>query len=173
MPATHVVPVESESKVHIVRKNGHDSTRSSLPLYPVHTLMLSRLVEFAQIMQRRPGEVYVHYLNTDKRMDEWVRESDCRLQTATPPPLPSAPARRGRGGGRGGRGGRASTAARDVEMAPPLPEPLLPPHPTENGTGQTERIISEEDYDLQHHKQLTAQRNFDMVVFDSWKIKPW
>jgi histone acetyltransferase MYST1 len=121
-------------------------------------------------MQRRPGEVYVHYVNTDKRMDEWVRESDCRLQTATPPPLPSASARRGRGRG---RGARASTAGTDVEMAqaPPLPEPLLPAHPTENV--QTERIISEEDYDLQHHKQLTAQRNFDMVVFDSWKIKPW
>lgn len=101
-------------------------------------------------------------------MDEWVRDSDCRLQTATPPPLPTAPARKGRG-----RGARGSTAGTDVEMAPPLPEPLLPTHPSTNGTGQAEKIISEEDYDFQHHKQLTAQRNFDMIVFDSWKIKPW
>ncbi len=33
--------------------------------------------------------------------------------------------------------------------------------------------MTEEDFDLRHHKQLTAQRNFDMVMFDSWKIKPW
>jgi len=48
----------------------------------------------------------------------------------------------------------------------------------ENGSSQlhsqpTEVIMTEEDFDLRHHKQLTAQRNFDTIIFESWKIKPW
>lgn len=37
----------------------------------------------------------------------------------------------------------------------------------------TEIVMTEEDFDLQHHQQLRAQRNFDLVIFDVWKIKPW
>ena len=37
----------------------------------------------------------------------------------------------------------------------------------------TEIVMTEEDFDLQHHQQLRAQRNFDVVIFDVWKIKPW
>ena len=28
----------------------------------------------AEILRSRPGEVYVHYINTDKRLDEWISE---------------------------------------------------------------------------------------------------
>ncbi len=33
----------------------------------------------AFVLERRPDEVYVHYANTDKRLDEWVSESSVRL----------------------------------------------------------------------------------------------
>lgn len=33
--------------------------------------------------------------------------------------------------------------------------------------------ITEEEYDIQHHKQITAKRNFDRVTFGRWQIKTW
>ncbi len=36
-----------------------------------------------------------------------------------------------------------------------------------------EFLSTEEELDVRQQKQLTAQRNFDMVIFDVWKIKPW
>lgn len=33
--------------------------------------------------------------------------------------------------------------------------------------------ITEEEYDIQHHKQITAKRNFDKVNFGRWQIKTW
>ncbi|KAL4069067.1 acyl-CoA N-acyltransferase [Scleroderma yunnanense] len=33
--------------------------------------------------------------------------------------------------------------------------------------------MTEEDLDIQHHKQITAQRNFDKVNFGKWQIKTW
>ncbi|KIK04139.1 hypothetical protein K443DRAFT_93701 [Laccaria amethystina LaAM-08-1] len=33
--------------------------------------------------------------------------------------------------------------------------------------------MTEEDYDIQHHKQITAQRNFDFVNFGEYQIKTW
>ncbi|KAI0321443.1 acyl-CoA N-acyltransferase [Amylostereum chailletii] len=33
--------------------------------------------------------------------------------------------------------------------------------------------MTEEEYDIQHHKQITAKRNFDTVVFGEWQIKTW
>jgi hypothetical protein len=42
----------------------------------------------------------------------------------------------------------------------------------ENGIERT-MVVSEEDYDLEHHKQITAQRNFDKVHFGDWLIRTW
>ncbi|KZV77544.1 acyl-CoA N-acyltransferase [Peniophora sp. CONT] len=33
--------------------------------------------------------------------------------------------------------------------------------------------MTEEEYDIQHHKQITAKRNFDKVNFGQWQIKTW
>ncbi|KAI0683752.1 acyl-CoA N-acyltransferase [Cytidiella melzeri] len=33
--------------------------------------------------------------------------------------------------------------------------------------------LSEEEYDIEHHKQITAKRNFDKVNFGKWQIKTW
>lgn len=37
----------------------------------------------------------------------------------------------------------------------------------------TEVVMTEEEFDLRHHQQLHSQKNFDTVIFDTWKIKPW
>lgn len=36
-----------------------------------------------------------------------------------------------------------------------------------------EIVMTEEDFDIQHHKQITAKRNFDKVVFGDWLVKTW
>ena len=33
--------------------------------------------------------------------------------------------------------------------------------------------MSEEEYDLERHKQITARRNFDKVIFSKWSIRTW
>ena len=97
----------------------------------------------------------MHYVDMDKRMDEWVNEAACTIRE---PAVESPPKKR--------RPGRPRAQAAP-EPAPPAAVPPPPP------SGGTEVVMTEEDFDLRHHKQLTAQRNFDMVMFDSWKIKPW
>lgn len=108
----------------------------------------------------------MHYVDMDKRMDEWVAEDACGIRE---PPAAPEPKKRKRG-----RPPRAQTHSDAAQ-----PEAVSPRAEAgdQNGAGPTsaprEVVISEEDFDLRQHKQLTAQRNFDMVVFDSWKIKPW
>ncbi|KAG2364692.1 acyl-CoA N-acyltransferase [Suillus spraguei] len=46
------------------------------------------------------------------------------------------------------------------------------PTPTEPET-QPEPLMTEEEFDIKHHKQITAQRNFDRVNFGQWRIKTW
>lgn len=33
--------------------------------------------------------------------------------------------------------------------------------------------MTEEDFDVENYKQMTAQRNFDKVNFGQWQIKTW
>lgn len=46
------------------------------------------------------------------------------------------------------------------------------PTPTESET-QPDPLMTEEEFDIKHHKQITAQRNFDKVNFGQWRIKTW
>ena len=119
------------------------------------------------MLQRREGEVYVHYINTDKRMDEWVPEESCR-RDGDAAQLPQAEFTN-----------RKRKRKRDVNFN--LQPSVLNGFALrgvygENNKGSpmpTEIVMTEEDFDLQHHQQLRAQRNFDVVIFDVWKIKPW
>ncbi|KAJ7021058.1 acyl-CoA N-acyltransferase [Mycena alexandri] len=136
MPATHTIPIPVGPPSGIVVKNGIEQP--------------------AQIVQKRQGQVYVHYVNQDKRMDEWIPEADF---------MPSATdhhhsRKRKRGSQHG-----------DSDEGSPTPEGELSA-PEENGVERT-MVISEEDYDLEHHKQITAQRNFDKVHFGDWLIRTW
>jgi histone acetyltransferase MYST1 len=118
--------------------------------------------ELAHILQRRDGEVYVHYVNTDKRMDEWVPEESCRCDSDGAQ-LPQAEITN-----------RKRKRKRDVSYPSALNGFTLRGYGEDKGSPMpTEIVMTEEDFDLQHHQQLRAQRNFDVVIFDVWKIKPW
>jgi len=92
------------------------------------------------VLDHREHEVYVHYLNTDKRMDEWVLKSHLRgLHTERQnSPTPSS-----------------SSAL-----------------PVASGSGQRVEM-TEEEYDLKHHKKITEHRNFEYVWFGGCMIKTW
>lgn len=119
-------------------------------------------------MQRRKGEIYVHYLNTDKRLDEWVPEDTAQLLEQQPEASSSSRAPTGRKRKRKqqqepSRIGSSSPARQpSVDTAVEDAEPLV-----------EEVAMTEEEYDIQHHKQITAQRNFDKVNFGAWQIKTW
>ncbi|KAF8168463.1 acyl-CoA N-acyltransferase [Crassisporium funariophilum] len=149
MPATHVVPIHTDVRVYTVNKNGVEKA--------------------AHVLQKRHGEVYVHYVNTDKRMDEWVPEGFCRPDDEEPKfPAESTSRKRKRGkrtesqspepsssNGVASRGTPGSYGEKNGKMKP------------------AEVVMTEDEFDLRHHQQLTAKRNFDMIIFDVWKIKPW
>ncbi|KAI0344184.1 acyl-CoA N-acyltransferase [Trametopsis cervina] len=108
----------------------------------------------AFVLERRPAEIYVHYANTDKRLDEWVPESTVRVTSVKGPAAKAHTQTNG------------AAKKRKRSSSPGLPD--------ENGKGVTKEIkMSEEEYDIEHHKQITARRNFDKVNFGKWQIKTW
>ena len=147
-----------------------------------------RSTEQATILHRRPGEAYVHYVDMDKRMDEWVPEDACRLLETSaplPPPPPVTETKKRRGGRPRTRRLEEEAEASTSNTPNGAPAPLLPDPDYEMQTqddaeltagpaqAPMEVVMTEEEFDLRHHQQLNAQKNFDMVVFDTWKIKPW
>src|ERR1700722_5611005 len=99
----------------------------------------------AQVLQRRPGEVYVHYVNTDKRMDEWIPESACKEVTEV----------KKRKRGRPRRIVESESLSPTIQLVPgPSTSPVV------DGVLPIEHAaMTEEEYDIQHHKQITAKRN--------------
>lgn len=146
MPPTHNVPLTNDLRVYRVTKDGEDRQ--------------------AHILKRGDGKVYVHYFDTDKRMDEWVSEDACmEEQLESKQPRQSGRKRkRGRQAESPSPGTSSSTGGRDGSTMP-----------LENGVNEEpkEIVMTEEDYDIQHHKQITAQRNFDFVNFGDYQIKTW
>ncbi|KAF5376893.1 hypothetical protein D9615_007224 [Tricholomella constricta] len=233
----HVL-MRSDQTVYTVTKNG-------VPREPCHLLYLPS--REAHVLQRHASQVYVHYLNTDKRLDEWVPDDACVLAPPpayTPPPLSLplplsgeviAPAIAGEhtpmttstslvGPGVAGANNinirtappdASSTGGIAVEAeaatkkrkrgrppnqnlhqnqdnqyhkqeqqehdASPAAGPSQPSPKSQSqlqGQGDAlpppqEVVMTEEDYDIQHHKQITAQRNFDKVHFGEWQVKTW
>jgi hypothetical protein len=106
----------------------------------------------------------------DKRMDEWVPVENCHLIANEEPP-PRNLKRKGR------KTKRAATEA------PATTQVVSPAFTTRgasvamsgmNGSAASQEIVmTEEDFDIQHHKQITAHRNFDRVYFGDWQIKTW
>ncbi|CAK5274212.1 unnamed protein product [Mycena citricolor] len=122
MPATHVVTLPAALPSGTVLKNGAE--------------------QHAQIMNRREGQVYVHYVDRDKRMDEWIDEN------LFVPATNDSASRRSNSGD--------------------SPSPDTPMDRVERTV-----VMSEEDYDLEHHKKITAQRNIDKVNYGDWQIRTW
>lgn len=122
----------------------------------------------ANILQRREDEVYVHYIGTDKRMDEWVPEDSVKS-------LDGEAEDRDTGGPSSSTNGRKrKRAGTNKSRASSRHRSLDIPHDLEGlGLGDEGVPMTEEEYDIQHHKQITAQRNFDKVYFAHFQIKTW
>jgi len=139
----------SPAVIHYVSKDGAD--RKSFRLKSPNSRVKTWIGK-AHVLDRRPGEAFVHYLGTDKRLDEWVSADDIR---ATTPPRDSispghetSPPRRVNG---------ASTRKRRRSASPPKApdtrETTQPPTPLPT--------------------MASTRRNFDKVNFGTWQIKTW
>lgn len=121
---------------------------------------------FVHVLQHRTsdGHVYVHYEGSDKRLDEWISGSELR-RVDPDAALSLGTRKRKREESTSPRGSpTTSTRASSLEKTPlPDVQPAMTPQST----------VTEEDFDVEHFKQLTAQRNFDMVNFGQWQIKTW
>ena len=113
-------------------------------------------------LQYRDNEFYVHYVGTDKRLDEWVDE---RLVTEGTPVGSGGSAMRGQ------KRKRKSTVSNGAQSRQESSE----------ASGQEARAreaapdvpLTEEELDMQEHSKITATRNFDKVNFGQWQIKTW
>ncbi|KAG5643003.1 hypothetical protein DXG03_001781 [Asterophora parasitica] len=202
------------SPVHVV----------SLPEQTLYTVTKNNVPHAAHVLQRHADQVYVHYINTDKRLDEWVPADACVLapdHTLPPPSLPlplsgqviapatadattrtisplSGPGVAGPSTPYLSTDDDATATTSDLmtagevskkrkrgrpprlhqpdasNAAGPSSNPYLPlPHLQGPGQAPAQVEMTEEEYDIQHHKQITAQRNFDKVHFGEWQVKTW
>ncbi|KAH9939012.1 acyl-CoA N-acyltransferase [Epithele typhae] len=111
----------------------------------------------AYVLDRHEEAVYVHYVNKDKRLDEWVPEESHGVEGLC----------EDEGEGTAGLGSAAA--------ATPAPAPALAGvGGGVVGTGRAGAITAtEEELDIEHQRQITAKRNFEKVVFGRWQIRTW
>ena len=125
----------------------------------------------AHVLDRHDDEVYVHYVNTDKRLDEWVSESSVRPagqhEAAAGGATNGVSRKRKRGSPGDASARRGSSSRSDAGSAPP-------PGPSESASrAGAAGSITEEEFDIAHQKQITAKRNFEKVIFGRWQIRTW
>lgn len=120
------------------------------------------------IFERREGEVYVHYVGTDKRLDEWIPETAVKsAEEDVGAPGPSSHTANGRKRKRGeATKSRTSSPSQNQSIEYTMDD-------VEIAGNQGDVPMTEEEYDIQHHKQITAKRNFDKVNFAQYQIKTW
>jgi hypothetical protein len=102
------------------------------------------LAELARVLARTEGQAYVHYLHQDKRMDGYVPAGSVRLADAA----------------------LQGAAELDDELAVDAEEAAV-------FGDAAAGTLTEEEYDILHHKQIGARRNFDNVYFRTWEIRTW
>lgn len=126
--------------------------------------------EFVQVLQHRSsdGHAYVHYEGSDKRMDEWIPGSELRRVEPDSDALPS--------GTNNGKRKREESTSRlgspaNSTRASSLETTILPD--AQIAAAESQDTMTEEDFDVENYKQITAQRNFDTVNFGQWQIKTW
>jgi histone acetyltransferase HTATIP/histone acetyltransferase MYST1 len=146
-----------EERVYVTDNEGTLSKRHSCSRFA--TPSDSNDQEYATILERRQSQVYVHYVNQDKRLDEWVDEADCR---------PADDVLEGNATASQNQKRRTPAFSRPGSSRPGSysDDALLPQE--EDGPP-----ITEEELDIKHHKQITAQRNFETVHFGKYQIKTW
>ncbi|KIJ68858.1 hypothetical protein HYDPIDRAFT_37281 [Hydnomerulius pinastri MD-312] len=145
------------------------SVRSRKPGKGVFIVKKNDIDQLAQVLQyRSDGHAYVHYEGSDKRLDEWVPESELRPVEPGSDALPSGVTS---GNGKRKREDSPSHAGSPPASARTSSSERTPGPDAEEPAPQ--QTMTEEDFDIQHHKQITAQRNFDQVNFGQWQIKTW
>ena len=174
---------ETRLPIFVVKKNGVDRTYSSFSDGPLGLTDPRTLPELAHVIESdESGHAYVHYLNTDKRLDEWVSEQLIRpateheaRTTAMGPSTSTTNGVQTRKRKRGPDAAQPSSTARRVSNAANN-QPEASTEGTSNGVGiqpTQPRELTEEEYDIQQHRKLFSKRNFDKVVFGQWQIKTW
>ncbi|KAJ3735360.1 acyl-CoA N-acyltransferase [Lentinula guzmanii] len=151
MPATHVVPVPYQGPLHTVLKHDRDE--------PVIILQES-------ISEDEP-RVYVHYVNLEKRNDEWVPKSLLRHMPSSSTSNGVVPSKK-----RKRSSSRRPTASISRSRSAVSDEDSSKDHQT-NGQPVGKVVMTEEEYDLHHHKKINTRRNFDQVCIGEWLIKTW
>ncbi|KAG2023883.1 tat-interactive protein [Coprinopsis cinerea AmutBmut pab1-1] len=164
MPPLHVVQVQPEGPVYVV--TGSDGTQKR-----------------AHVLERTDDRCFVHYIGEDKRLDAWVPESCCIPEQD--PRFPNDPEGSSTTAGRKRKRGHGG---RDCSASPGHAEHDMNGHgSSEAGTSSQpndyhlqlaaqqpeEVVLTEEEYDLEQHKKITAKRNFEDVYFGDYKIKTW
>jgi len=175
--------IETRLPIFVVKRNGVDRTYSSFFGGPLGLKDPRALPELGHVVERDDsGHAYVHYLNIDKRLDEWVSEQLIRPATEhearTTVMGPSSSTTNGiqtRKRKRGPDTAQPSSTSRRVSNAANI-QPENSTEGTSNGAGAQPtqpRELTEEEYDIQQHRKLFSKRNFDKVVFGQWQIKTW
>ncbi|EEB90554.1 hypothetical protein MPER_11222 [Moniliophthora perniciosa FA553] len=150
MPATHVVSVTPQVPLYTVKRKGKDE--------PVNVIKEDNATE----------RVYVSYVNLGKRMDEWVPLSLLEPIPGTSGTVKRTSRKRKRTTPASNASGSRNQSIHSDEEAQPEEQNV-----DMEDSQQQEIVMTEEDYDIQHHKQIGAVRNFDRVHFGQWSIRTW
>ncbi|KNZ72739.1 putative MYST-like histone acetyltransferase 1, partial [Termitomyces sp. J132] len=129
----------------------------------------------AHILQHRDREVYVHYIGADKRLDEWVAEERCFIPTPNPPPFRASldPTFHSHPAGPSTTNRQPQFGVNQTASTSAAPAQMLPPGQKAQTSTPREMVMTEEEYDIHQHKQITANRNFEYVYFGEWQGKTW
>lgn len=175
---------ETRLPVFVVRKNGVDRMYPSCFGRPLGLIDSLPRLEFAHVVESdESGNAYVHYLNTDKRLDEWITdelirpatEHEARIAIMGPSPSTTNGIQT-RKRKRDSDAAQLSPTTRRVSNAATTQPDTIKEEGTSNGAKAQPiqpRELTEEEYDIQQHRKLFSKRNFDRVVFGQWQIKTW
>lgn len=109
----------------------------------------------AVIVEERDDEVYLHYINENKRLDEWRSRVEVTDVTND-----GSPSLRGQKRKRGTSASASGSRGQSIDVQG-------------EKFGSEDVSMTEEELDLREHQRITAKRNFDKVRFGQWQIRTW
>ena len=167
----------ADKEVFLVTKNGAEREFTFRPPRLSQPIRHACPLEQAHVLDRHDQEVYVHYVNSDKRMDEWVSESCVRPAGVREADGATNGVTRKRK--RGSPDGSYSRKGSSTRSSSGVPSGSVHPEGTEfvSASASVSRanasVITEDEFDIEHQKQITAKRNFEKVIFGRWQIRTW
>jgi histone acetyltransferase MYST1 len=113
-------------------------------------------------VKRRDNDVFVHYVDLDRRMDEWIPEAECIPITE----------KKKRGRPKKSRAATEAPAETQVSTTALTSRGRSVAPPMANGkTGVKKIVMTEEEFDILQHK--LPDKNFEKVYFGKWEVKTW